>query len=139
MMRIAPPEVREDGRIEAVKRHKSRDKLLPRYRMNWLLDSSLSFLEISQKTLLKDDTVCNSSKWKRGPSSHLILLIAIVTSGQILSKIIILVDSGKPFGSNDYMDVTPSWAVYGANEGEFDPEQARLKRERNHKTKSLID
>ncbi|GJR38300.1 hypothetical protein Tco_1213984 [Tanacetum coccineum] len=82
--------------------------------MNRLLDSSLSFLELSQKTLLKDDTVCNSSKWKR-------------------------VASEKPFGSNDYMDVTPSWAVYGANEGGFDPDQARLKRERNHKTKSLID
>ncbi|KAI7732940.1 hypothetical protein M8C21_025692, partial [Ambrosia artemisiifolia] len=34
-----------------------------------------------------------------------------------------LVASGKPFGSNDYMALTPSWAVYGANEGGFDPEQ----------------
>nr|XP_043637358.1 S-adenosyl-L-methionine-dependent tRNA 4-demethylwyosine synthase [Erigeron canadensis] len=45
-----------------------------------------------------------------------------------------LVASGKSFGSNDYMAVTPSWAVYGANEGGFDPEQARYKKERNHKS-----
>ncbi|KAI3762849.1 hypothetical protein L1987_53291 [Smallanthus sonchifolius] len=45
-----------------------------------------------------------------------------------------LVASGKPFGSNDYMALTPSWAVYGANEGGFDPEQARYKKERNHKS-----
>ncbi|GKA88450.1 hypothetical protein Tco_0810214 [Tanacetum coccineum] len=47
--------------------------------------------------------------------------------------------SGKPFGSNIYMNLTSSSAVYGANEGEFDPDQARFKRERNHKTKSLTD
>ncbi|PWA71229.1 flavodoxin family protein / radical SAM domain-containing protein [Artemisia annua] len=46
-----------------------------------------------------------------------------------------LVASGKPFDSNDYMALTPSWAVYGANEGGFDPDQARYKKERNHKTK----
>ncbi|XP_076944619.1 S-adenosyl-L-methionine-dependent tRNA 4-demethylwyosine synthase-like [Bidens hawaiensis] len=45
-----------------------------------------------------------------------------------------LVASGKPFGSNDYMALTPSWAVYGANEGGFDPDQARFKKERNHKS-----
>ncbi|XP_071733236.1 S-adenosyl-L-methionine-dependent tRNA 4-demethylwyosine synthase [Rutidosis leptorrhynchoides] len=45
-----------------------------------------------------------------------------------------LVASGKSFGSNEYMAVTPSWAVYGANEGGFDPDQARYKKERNHKT-----
>ncbi|KAK9073303.1 hypothetical protein SSX86_007627 [Deinandra increscens subsp. villosa] len=45
-----------------------------------------------------------------------------------------LVASGKSFGSNDYMALTPSWAVYGANEGGFDPEQARYKKERNHKS-----
>ena len=52
-----------------------------------------------------------------------------------LSKIIYQVASGKPFDSNDYMALTPSWAVYGANEGGFDPDQARYKKERNHKTK----
>ncbi|KAI3684842.1 hypothetical protein L6452_34069 [Arctium lappa] len=45
-----------------------------------------------------------------------------------------LVASGEPFGSNEYMAPTPSWAVYGANEGGFDPEQARYKKERNHKS-----
>ncbi|KAI3737012.1 hypothetical protein L2E82_27005 [Cichorium intybus] len=45
-----------------------------------------------------------------------------------------LVASGEPFGSNDYMAPTPSWTVYGANEGGFDPEQLRYKKERNHKS-----
>lgn len=45
-----------------------------------------------------------------------------------------LVASGKPFTSKDYMAPTPSWAVYGADEGGFDPEQTRFKKERHHKT-----
>ncbi|XP_023728568.1 S-adenosyl-L-methionine-dependent tRNA 4-demethylwyosine synthase [Lactuca sativa] len=45
-----------------------------------------------------------------------------------------LVASGEPFGSNDYMAPTPSWTVYGANEGGFDPDQLRYKKERNHKS-----
>ncbi|KAF5182037.1 S-adenosyl-l-methionine-dependent trna 4-demethylwyosine synthase [Thalictrum thalictroides] len=44
-----------------------------------------------------------------------------------------LVASGKPFNSKDYMTTTPSWAVYGANEGGFDPEQSRYRKERHHK------
>ncbi|XP_065882077.1 S-adenosyl-L-methionine-dependent tRNA 4-demethylwyosine synthase [Euphorbia lathyris] len=46
-----------------------------------------------------------------------------------------LVASGKPFNSNDYMVATPSWAVYGAAEGGFDPDQSRYKKERHHKSK----
>ncbi|GKA67409.1 methylcrotonoyl-CoA carboxylase beta chain, mitochondrial [Tanacetum coccineum] len=40
--------VREGGGAEAVKRHKSRNKLLPRERIDRLIDSSSSFLEFSQ-------------------------------------------------------------------------------------------
>ncbi|XP_059281123.1 uncharacterized protein LOC132034779 [Lycium ferocissimum] len=43
-----------------------------------------------------------------------------------------LVASGRPFTSKDYMAPTPSWAVYGADEGGFDPEQLRYKKERRH-------
>ncbi|XP_020276653.1 S-adenosyl-L-methionine-dependent tRNA 4-demethylwyosine synthase-like [Asparagus officinalis] len=43
-----------------------------------------------------------------------------------------LVASGKPFKTEDYMAVTPSWAVYGADEGGFDPDQSRYKKERRH-------
>ncbi|KAF8024342.1 hypothetical protein BT93_F1509 [Corymbia citriodora subsp. variegata] len=46
-----------------------------------------------------------------------------------------LVASGKPFDSRDYMAATPSWAVYGADEGGFDPDQLRYRKERHHKTK----
>ncbi|KAL0017181.1 hypothetical protein SO802_004250 [Lithocarpus litseifolius] len=45
-----------------------------------------------------------------------------------------LVASGKPFSSMDYMAATPSWAVYGAEEGGFDPGQSRYKKERRHKS-----
>ncbi|KAF7139263.1 hypothetical protein RHSIM_Rhsim07G0239300 [Rhododendron simsii] len=45
-----------------------------------------------------------------------------------------LVASGRPFDSKDYMVATPSWAVYGAEEGGFDPGQARYKKERHHKS-----
>ncbi|GAA0153363.1 lyase [Lithospermum erythrorhizon] len=45
-----------------------------------------------------------------------------------------LVATGQPFDSSDYMAPTPSWAVYGANEGGFDPEQTRFKKERRHKS-----
>ncbi|CAI9116737.1 OLC1v1017968C1 [Oldenlandia corymbosa var. corymbosa] len=44
-----------------------------------------------------------------------------------------LVASGKSFTSKDYMAPTPTWAVYGAEEGGFDPEQTRYKKERHHK------
>ncbi|KAL3840306.1 hypothetical protein ACJIZ3_024897 [Penstemon smallii] len=45
-----------------------------------------------------------------------------------------LVSSGEPFTSKDYMAATPSWAVYGAEEGGFDPQQLRFKKERHHKS-----
>lgn len=40
--------------------------------------------------------------------------------------------SGKSFSSEDYMSPTPSWAVYGAEEGGFDPNEVRVKKERRH-------
>ncbi|KAG6598439.1 S-adenosyl-L-methionine-dependent tRNA 4-demethylwyosine synthase, partial [Cucurbita argyrosperma subsp. sororia] len=46
-----------------------------------------------------------------------------------------LVASGKPFDSKDYMAPTPSWAVYGADEGGFDPVQYRYRKERHHRPK----
>ncbi|KAL3695249.1 hypothetical protein R1sor_009325 [Riccia sorocarpa] len=45
-----------------------------------------------------------------------------------------LVASGEPFGSEDYMAPTPSWAVYGSSEGGFDPKEVRVKKERRHGT-----
>ncbi|KAK6939459.1 tRNA wybutosine-synthesis [Dillenia turbinata] len=48
------------------------------------------------------------------------------------------VASGKPFNSQDYMAATPSWAVYGAEEGGFDPDQARYRKERHHKSSQRV-
>ncbi|KAL2652689.1 hypothetical protein R1flu_020817 [Riccia fluitans] len=45
-----------------------------------------------------------------------------------------LVASGEPFGSEDYMAPTPNWAVYGSEEGGFDPKEVRVKKERRHGT-----
>ncbi|XWS14576.1 hypothetical protein CRYUN_Cryun35bG0021800 [Craigia yunnanensis] len=72
-----------------------------------------------------------------------------------------LVASGRPFDSGDYMALTPSWAVYGAEEGSFrktfrqwglygthftswamygaeeggfDPDQSRYRKEQHHKS-----
>ncbi|PIN03748.1 Fe-S oxidoreductase [Handroanthus impetiginosus] len=45
-----------------------------------------------------------------------------------------LVASGEPFSSKDYTLPTPSWAVYGAEEGGFDPQQSRFRKERHHKS-----
>ncbi|MFS7998317.1 putative methylcrotonoyl-CoA carboxylase [Helianthus anomalus] len=47
-MLVLTVEVAEGGGEEAVKRHRSRNKLLPRERIDRLLDSSSSFLELSQ-------------------------------------------------------------------------------------------
>lgn len=40
--------------------------------------------------------------------------------------------AGKSFSSEDYLAETPSWAVYGALEGGFDPNEVRVKKERRH-------
>ncbi|KAJ1388410.1 tRNA wybutosine-synthesis [Sesbania bispinosa] len=45
-----------------------------------------------------------------------------------------LVASGRTFDSIDYMAATPSWAVYGSEEGGFDPGQLRYRKERHHKS-----
>ncbi|XP_057975686.1 S-adenosyl-L-methionine-dependent tRNA 4-demethylwyosine synthase [Malania oleifera] len=45
-----------------------------------------------------------------------------------------LVASGRTFDSEDYMAATPSWAVYGAEEGGFDPDQSRYRKERRHRS-----
>lgn len=39
--------------------------------------------------------------------------------------------SGEPFRSEDYMEETPSWAVYGAAEKGFDPAEIRFLRNKN--------
>ncbi|CAA0841798.1 S-adenosyl-L-methionine-dependent tRNA 4-demethylwyosine synthase [Striga hermonthica] len=45
-----------------------------------------------------------------------------------------LVSAGEPFTSKDYMAPTPLWAIYGAEEGGFDPKQSRFRKERRHKS-----
>jgi len=36
--------------------------------------------------------------------------------------------TGRPFTTMDYLEQTPDWAVYGANEAGFDPNEMRWKR-----------
>ncbi len=47
-----------------------------------------------------------------------------------------LAAQGKPFGSEDYMLPTPSWATYGAKEAGFDPKDTRVKKIRKHPMKA---
>uniref|UniRef100_A0A7N0UNU6 BURP domain-containing protein n=1 Tax=Kalanchoe fedtschenkoi TaxID=63787 RepID=A0A7N0UNU6_KALFE len=49
------------------------------------------------------------------------------------------VASGRPFTSTDYMAATPSWAVYGADEGGFDPDHTSLKSGNKVFRVSLLD
>ncbi|GJV02161.1 hypothetical protein Tco_1335730 [Tanacetum coccineum] len=72
----------------------------------------------------------------------LMTVLCSISNGQFHSK----VDNGnvpwhadikefsEALAQKQWGALTPSWAVYGANEGEFDPDQARFKKERNHKT-----
>ncbi|KAG0268833.1 S-adenosyl-L-methionine-dependent tRNA 4-demethylwyosine synthase [Actinomortierella ambigua] len=47
-----------------------------------------------------------------------------------------LIESGQPFTSLDYMKETPSWAVFGAPEGGFDPEETRFFRKTKEQRKA---
>lgn len=44
-----------------------------------------------------------------------------------------LVAQGVAFDASDYMCPTPAWAVYGAQEAGFDPQETRFRKQRNHK------
>lgn len=43
-----------------------------------------------------------------------------------------LAASGKPFTADEYMLPTPKWAVWGAEEAGFDPQETRVRKVRNH-------
>ena len=43
----------------------------------------------------------------------------------------------KTFTAMDYMAPTPSWALYGAKEEGFDPEETRFRRERKKNGKAV--
>ena len=56
-----------------------------------------------------------------------------LTSAHVLQD---LVSAGSPFVTTDYMLPTPAWAVYGASEAGFDPQETRVKKVRNHPVKA---
>lgn len=47
-----------------------------------------------------------------------------------------LVATGEPFGAEEYTLPTPSWSVWGAEEGGFDPGETRVRKTRNHPGKA---
>ncbi|KAL3153770.1 hypothetical protein ABBQ32_013358 [Trebouxia sp. C0010 RCD-2024] len=49
-----------------------------------------------------------------------------------------LAAAAKPFVTTDYMLPTPEWAVYGAYEAGFDPQEMRFKKVRNHPKVSAV-
>lgn len=50
-----------------------------------------------------------------------------------------LVASGEPFATEDYMQETPRWALYGAEEAGFDPQETRYHKPRRHHWHLLPD
>lgn len=55
-----------------------------------------------------------------------------------LSALQELAAAKKPFVTTDYMLPTPEWAVYGADEAGFDPQETRFKKVRNHPEKPAV-
>ncbi|DBA96026.1 hypothetical protein WJX77_003968 [Trebouxia sp. C0004] len=49
-----------------------------------------------------------------------------------------MVAAGDSFVTTDYMLSTPDWAVYGAHEAGFDPQETRFKKIRNHPQKQAL-
>jgi len=49
-----------------------------------------------------------------------------------------MVAAEESFVTTDYMLPTPSWAVYGAHEAGFDPQETRFKKIRNHPQKQAL-
>ncbi|DBA99282.1 TPA: S-adenosyl-L-methionine-dependent tRNA 4-demethylwyosine synthase [Trebouxia sp. C0006] len=49
-----------------------------------------------------------------------------------------MVAAEESFVTTDYMLPTPDWAVYGADEAGFDPQETRFKKIRNHPQKQAL-
>ncbi|KAB2030036.1 hypothetical protein ES319_D05G203400v1 [Gossypium barbadense] len=57
--------------------------------------------------------------------------------GQGQCPIVHMVASGRPFNSEDYMALTPSWAIYGAEESRYYPNQSWYRKKVTSKVKKL--
>lgn len=53
----------------------------------------------------------------------------------IIDMYALMVASGKPFRSEDYIVVALTWAIYGATEIGFNPDQLQYKKEKMHVAK----
>lgn len=83
----------------------------------------------------------NSYRWQNTSASCLHYVFVLIPREPgfqwlvfLTSVLDVQVAVGEPFGSEDYMAPTPEWAVYGALEGGFDPQEMRVKKERRHGT-----
>ncbi|MBA0691596.1 hypothetical protein Goari_009216 [Gossypium aridum] len=52
-------------------------------------------------------------------------------------SLMVQVASGRPFNSEDYMALTPSWAIYGAEESRYFPNQSWYRKKVTSKVKKL--
>ncbi|MBA0865265.1 hypothetical protein Goshw_010635 [Gossypium schwendimanii] len=52
-------------------------------------------------------------------------------------SLMVQVASGRPFNSEDYMALTPSWAIYGAEESRYYPNQSWYRKKVTSKVKKL--
>lgn len=69
-------------------------------------------------------------------------LLAFLATHAVVAKVMCalqaMVAAEESFVTTDYMLPTPGWAVYGAHEAGFDPQETRFKKIRNHPQKQAL-
>lgn len=70
------------------------------------------------------------SLWRN--AERLVLHMINGTQNKHIVLLQALAAANKSFVTTDYMLPTPKWAVYGADEAGFDPQEIRFKKIRNH-------
>ena len=71
--------------------------------------------------------------------SHVCLLfLPLMQLWQVMRALQAMVAAKESFVTTDYMMPTPDWAVYGAHEAGFDPQETRFKKIRNHPQKQAL-
>ena len=96
---------------------------VPRYACNTVLMAVLRSLRLSLRVLVIGTFLRMSCDWSWG------VQLAVLQA---------LAAAAKPFVTTDYMLPTPKWAVYGADEAGFDPQEIRFKKVRNHPKVSAV-
>ena len=66
------------------------------------------------------------------------IIFPLMQLRQVMRALQAMVAAEESFVTTDYMLPTPDWAVYGADEAGFDPQETRFKKIRNHPQKQAL-